>query len=94
MNSHEMAKLLYESYPHNDLLDLDPATSLKDMDTLLEDAKLSGDTLFLFLVRETHDLKEEDGSYTEASFEHLIYKAIDELHEVLDAMRCGRKPNA
>ena len=47
-----LARILYESFPHADLMNLDPSTDLNELATLNEAAKDCGDPLFRFIVNE------------------------------------------
>jgi hypothetical protein len=59
-----IARLIFDKYPHSDLLPIDPEFDCPDLATLRKRAKVCGDPLFLFLVNEimegTEGVEEKD----------------------------------
>jgi hypothetical protein len=86
-----IARILYDAYPDNDLLPLDPDRDCRDLEALLEKVRSSsiGDTLFQFLVVETI----EGGEGTLDGAVRVIKRARDDVDAVLQALihaRSGR----
>ncbi len=83
-----IARVLYDAYPHSDLLPLDPEQDCRDLGTLLQKVQTTniGDTLFKFLVIEMVEGGEGkiDGAI------RVIEKARDDLDVVLQAFYCAR----
>jgi hypothetical protein len=79
MSKPNIARILYDAYPHSDLLPLDPDTDCRDMDALHKRVFTSplGDGLFTFLVIEIME--------TGATLEDAI-KAVERARHDLDSV--------
>ena len=53
--SETVPQILYEAYPDNDLLPIEPPQSGEPIGAFARRAEQAGDTLFLFLCREADD---------------------------------------
>ena len=78
-----LAQILYDAYPHSDLLPIDPQSDLKDIKTLHRKVASTniGDGLFAFLAIE---LDEGSGNADEAI--RLLQQASHDVEEVLQAV--------
>ena len=78
-----LAQILYDAYPHSDLLPIDSQNDLKDLKTLHRKVTSTniGDGLFAFLVIE---LDEGDGHLDDAI--RLLRRAHDDVEAVLQAV--------
>lgn len=78
-----LAQILFDAYPHSDLLPIDSQSDLKDLKTLHRKVTSTniGDGLFTFLVIE---LDEGDGNFDEA-IRHLR-QAREDVDVVLQAV--------
>ena len=80
-----IARIIYEAYPHSDLLPIDPDTDCKNMETLLgkvNDDNI-GDGLFKFIVIEIV----EGGECTLDGAVRVIERARDDIESVLQALQ-------
>ena len=79
-----VARLVYDAYPHSDLLPLDPETDCRDLRALIEKVRGTdiGDTLFQFLVLEIA----EGGEGTLDGAIRVIERARDDVDAVLQAL--------
>jgi hypothetical protein len=77
-------RLVYDSYPHSDLLPLDPERDCRDLRALMEKVRGTdiGDTLFKFLVFEIV----EGGEGTLDGAIRVIERARDDVDAVLQAL--------
>ena len=80
-----IARIIYEAYPHSDLLPIDPNTDCKNMETLLgkvNDDNI-GDGLFKFIVIEIVEGSEStlDGAV------RVIERAREDIESVLHALQ-------
>jgi hypothetical protein len=79
-----IARIVYDAYPHSDLLPLDPEQDCRDLEALFEKVRSSniGDTLFQFLVFEIVEGGEEtlDGAV------RVVERARDDVDAVLQAL--------
>jgi hypothetical protein len=85
-----VARLVYDAYPHSDLLPIDPEKDCRDLQALMEKVRGTdiGDTLFQFLVFEIV----EGGEGTLDGAIRVIKQARDDVDAVLLALkhaRCG-----
>lgn len=84
-NQINIARLIYDTYPHNDLLAIDPEQDCQDLKTLL--AKVTtetiGDSLFRFIVVEIVEGGESnfDGAI------RVMQRARDDIESVLQALQ-------
>ena len=79
-----IAKIVYDSYPHSDLLPIDPEGDCRDLRTLMHrvwDDDI-GDSLFRFLVVEIV----EGGDSTLSGAIQVIRRARDDVEAVLQAL--------
>lgn len=85
-----IAKLLYEAYPHSDLLPIDPGWDCCDLGALLERVTTHdiGDGLFRFMVVEIV----EGGESTLTGAIRVMARARDDVQAVLDALRTAQNP--
>jgi len=76
-----IARIVYDSYPHNDLLPIDPDQDCRDLQTLVKFVKDNdtGDGLFRFLVTEIV----EGGEGTLAGAIRVVRRARDDVTAVL-----------
>lgn len=80
-----IARIIYEAYPHSDLLPIDPNTDCKNMETLLgkvNDDNI-GDGLFKFIVIEIV----EGGEGTLDGAVRVIERAREDIESVLHALQ-------
>jgi hypothetical protein len=79
-----IAKIVYDYYPHSDLLPIDPQRDCRDLGTLVRRVRDSdiGDSLFRFIVVEIV----EGGQGTLDSAIRVVRRARDELRHVLGAL--------
>lgn len=80
-----IARILYEAYPHSDLLPIDPGWDCCDLTALLERVTTHdiGDGLFRFMVVEIV----EGGESTLSGAIRVIERAKDDVEAVLQALR-------
>ena len=78
-----LAQILYDAYPHSDLLPIDPQSDLQDLKTFHRKVTSTniGDGLFAFLVIE---LGEGDGNLDEVI--RLLRQAHHDIDVVLQAV--------
>lgn len=78
-----LAQILYDAYPHSDLLPIDPSVDLTDIKTLTQKVASTniGDGLFAFVVIE---LDESGGHLDEAI--RLLQRASHDVDAVLQAV--------
>jgi len=80
-----IARLIYDAYPHSDLLPIDPDHDCRDLQTLL--AKVNseniGDSLFKFMVIEIV----EGGESTLDGATRVLERAREDVEAVLQAIR-------
>ena len=78
-----LARLLYQAYPHSDLLPIDPKIDCRDWNTLFQKVTTGeiGDSLFRFLVVEIV----EGGEGTRKGAMHVLLQARQDLETVLQA---------
>lgn len=83
-----LARLVYEAYPHSDLLPLDPDSDCRDLRTLMHRVWGDGigDGLFRFLVIEMV----EGGEGTLSGAIRVITRARDDVEAVLQALILAR----
>ncbi|HUT58596.1 MAG TPA: hypothetical protein VNA25_12195 [Phycisphaerae bacterium] len=86
-----LARIVYDAYPHSDLLPLDPEKDCRDLQALMEKVRGTeiGDTLFQFLVLEIV----EGGEGTLEGTIRVIERARGDVDAVLQALkraRCAR----
>ncbi len=86
-----LARIVYDAYPHSDLLPIDPEKDCRDLQALMEKVRGTdiGDTLFQFLVLEIV----EGGEGTLEGAVRVIEQARSDVDAVLRALkraRCGR----
>ncbi len=83
-----LARLLYQAYPHSDLLPLDPKIDCRDWNTLFQKVTTGeiGDSLFRFLVVEIV----EGGEGTRKGAMRVLLQARQDIETVLRAF--GYKP--
>ena len=76
-----IARIVYDSYPHNDLLPIDPDRDCRDLQTLVKFVKDNdiGDGLFRFLVLEIV----EGGEGTLQGAIRVVRCAMDDVEAVL-----------
>jgi len=84
-----IAKIVYDAYPHSDLLGIDPDLDCRDLPTLL--AKVTteeiGDGLFNFLVVEIV----EGGESTLSGAVRVLVRAREDVDAVLRALHTARR---
>jgi hypothetical protein len=84
MNKNNIARIIYDAYPHADLLPIDPEQDCRDLKTLF--AKVTtetiGDGLFTFLVVETV----EGGENTLDGVIRVIERAREDVEAVLHVL--------
>jgi len=80
-----IARIIYDAYPHSDLLPVDPDQDCRDLQTLL--AKVNseniGDGLFKFMVVEII----EGGESTLDGANRVVERAREDVEAVLQALR-------
>lgn len=86
-----LARIVYDAYPHSDLLPIDPEKDCRDLQALHEKVCRDslGDTLFRFLVFEIV----EGGEGKVDGAVRVVERARDDVDAVLRALkraRCGR----
>ena len=79
-----LARLVYDAYPHSDLLPLDPDSDCRDLRTLMQRVWGDGigDGLFRFLVIEMV----EGGEGTLSGAIRVVRRARDDIEAVLQAL--------
>ena len=79
-----LARIVYDAYPHSDLLPLDPETDCHDLPTLMHSVWGDGigDGLFRFLVIEMV----EGGEGTLSGAIRVVRRARDDVEAVLQAL--------
>ena len=79
-----IAQIVYDAWPHGDLLPLDPDRDCRDLAALLSKVKQEniGDGLFTFMVIEIA----EGGDGTLPGAVRVLQKARDDLDAVLEAL--------
>jgi hypothetical protein len=79
-----IARIVYDSYPHSDLLPLDPAKDCRDLPTLMDRVRPDdiGDSLFRFLVVEIV----EGGESTLDGAVRVVRRARDDVEAVLQGL--------
>lgn len=82
-----IAKLLYEAYPHSDLLPIDPDKDCSDLNSLLAavTGRNIGDSLFRFIVVETV----EGGQGTLSGAIGMMMRAREDVQAVLKALQAS-----
>ena len=83
-----LARIVYEAYPHSDLLPLDPDSDCRDLRTLMHRVWGDGigDGLFRFLVIEMV----EGGEGTLSGAIRVVRQARDDVEAVLQALILAR----
>jgi hypothetical protein len=83
-NGPNIARIVYDSYPHSDLLPIDPATDRHDLAALMHRVWGDdiGDSLFRFLVVEIV----EGGEGTLDGAIRVVRRARDDVHAVLQGL--------
>lgn len=83
-----LARLLYQAYPHCDLLPIDPKIDCRDLNTLFRKVTTGeiGDSLFRFLVVEIR----EGGEGTRKGAMRVLLQARRDIEAVLQAF--GHRP--
>ena len=83
-----LARVVYEAYPHSDLLPLDPDADCHDLRTLMHRVwgDGTGDGLFRFLVIEMV----EGGEGTLSGAIRVVRRARDDVEAVLQALILAR----
>ena len=83
-----IARIVYDSYPHRDLLPIDPDTDCRDLRTLMHRVWGDGigDSLFRFLVVEII----EGGEGTLSGAIRVVRRARDDVEAVLQALILAR----
>jgi len=80
-----IARIIYDSYPHADLLPVDPGQDCRNLQTLM--AKVTseniGDSLFRFIVVEIA----EGGDGTQDGAIRILEQAREDVEAVLKALR-------
>jgi hypothetical protein len=89
-SKNNLAKLLYQAYPHSDLLPIDPEIDCRDWNTLFQKVTTGeiGDSLFRFLVVEIR----EGGEGTRKGAMRVLLQARQDIEAVLQAF--GHRPKA
>jgi hypothetical protein len=79
-----IARIVYDSYPHSDLLPIDPDTDCRDLPTLMRRVWGDdiGDSLFRFLVVEIV----EGGEGTLSGAIRVVRRARDDVQAVLQGL--------
>jgi hypothetical protein len=79
-----IARIVYDSYPHSDLLAIDPDADCRDLQTLMHRVQGDGmgDGLFRFLVIEIV----EGGEGTPSGAIRVLRRARDDVDAVLGAL--------
>ena len=79
-----IAGIVYDSYPHSDLLPIDPTTDCRDLRTLMHRVlgRDLGDSLFRFLVVEIV----EGGEGTLSGAIRVVRQARDDVQAVLQGL--------
>jgi hypothetical protein len=87
-----LARVVYDAYPHSDLLAIDPQTDCRDLRTLMHRVRGDGigDGLFAFLVTEIV----EGGDSTLSGAIRVVTRARDDVEAVLQALVLARKAPA
>jgi hypothetical protein len=86
-----IARIVYDAYPHADLLPIDPEQDCRSLQRLLTKvtAENIGDSLFKFMVVEIV----EGGDSTLDGAIHVLERAKADVEAVLQAFRCsGAEP--
>ena len=83
-NGPNIARIVYDSYPHSDLLPIDPATDCHDLAALMHRVWGDdiGDSLFRFLVVEIV----EGGEGTLSGAIRVVRRARDDVQAVLQGL--------
>ena len=83
-NGPNIARIVYDSYPHSDLLPIDPNTDCRDLRTVMHRVWGDdiGDSLFRFLVVEIV----EGGEGTLNGAIRVVRRARDDVHAVLQGL--------
>ena len=81
---HNLARIVYDAYPHSDLLPIDPDADCSDLQTLMHRVWDDGigDSLFRFLVVEIV----EGGESTLSGAIRVVERARDDVEAVLRAL--------
>ena len=84
-NQINIARIIYDAYPHSDLLPIDPERDCRDLQTLLAKvtAENIGDSLFKFTVIEIV----EGGESTLDGAIRVMERAKDDVEAVLQALQ-------
>jgi len=84
-NEINIARIIYDAYPHSDLLPVDPDQDCHDLQTLLAkvNSKNIGDGLFKFMVVEII----EGGESTLDGANRVMERAREDVEAVLQALR-------
>ena len=79
-----LARIVYDAYPHSDLLPIDPERDCRSLQSLMKKASSEniGDGLFRFLVVEIV----EGGEGTLDGAVRVVRQAQDDVQAVLDAL--------
>ena len=79
-----LARIVYDAYPHSDLLPIDPERDCRSLQTLAQKVSSEniGDSLFKFLVVEIV----EGGEGTLDGALRVVRQARDDVQAVLDAL--------
>ena len=87
-----LARLIYEAYPHSDLLPIDPKRDCRDLNTLLKKVTTDeiGDSLFKFMVVEIV----EGGESTRNGAMRVLRQAQQDLAAVLRALGSNTRDDA
>lgn len=82
-----IARIIYDAYPHADLLPIDPEQDCHNLQTLLSKVTSEniGDGLFRFIVVETV----EGGESTLAGAIHVLERAREDIEAVLQALHAA-----
>ena len=86
-----IARIVYDAYPHADLLPIDPEQDCRTLQALLArvTGESIGDSLFRFIVVEIM----EGGEGTLDGAIHVLQQAKADVEAVLQALRCsGAEP--
>lgn len=83
-----LARLIYQAYPHSDLLAIDPGQDCRSLNTLFKKVRTEalGDSLFRFIIVETV----EGGQGTRSGAIRVLLRARQDIETVLHAL--GHKP--
>ena len=83
-NGSNIARIVYDSYPHSDVLPIDPNTDCRDLRTLMHRGRSDdiGDSLFRFLLVEIV----EGGEGTLDGAIRVVRRAKDDVQAVLQGL--------